>query len=258
MTDPNTPELSVLAEKLSRLEAQLDDAVLSARHKSIASVFVTIVVIALVACYLWFGYTKYSTIDPTFAAEYAHGQVSSFLPTAAQELQENLKTDAPRAVDNLQAQAQDLPGQFADELKTSADAEMDKQMPVVQQSLYQAMKDKLVPAPGASGQGDQAAFQAQLDTLTLVYKDETIKLADQVHSDYVSASGDPLTTLQTLADNKNLTPREQIERQLLRDGLTLKRFYDADGGKTPTGASAAPTNTAQAIADAPTTMPMAQ
>jgi hypothetical protein len=225
------------ASELQALRNDIDHAISSSRRKNAISLILCVVSVGLIAYWLYYAHTKFAAVDPNFAADYAQSQLTDYMPQAGTDLEASLKSYAPQFISQVESRLQVLPDRFADELKTRTQSQLDAAAPQIQDELYKSLKAGLDQAkanvkPGAKGADDSARFQSMLDALADTYRDESIKLVDQVHSKYTANGSDIVAYIQVLANNKNLDRREQLHRDMLQNFLVIAK-QRAGGGNTP-------------------------
>jgi len=100
-----------------------------------------------------------------------------------------------------------------------------------QDRLYQSMKfglaDATTQVKKTPGEDDAAKFKNLADALAVLYRGEGMRFTDEVYATYTKASGDIVNGLNMLAEDKNLTPEQKTQRNLVRDFLILAK--DAAG-----------------------------
>ncbi len=77
----------------------------------------------------------------------------------------------------------------------------------------------------AKGSDDVAKFKSMLDALSIVYRDQSIQLVDQVHEMYTKNGSDILAYIQLLSQNKNLDRRQQLHREMLQSFLLVAQQH---------------------------------
>ncbi len=110
------------------------------------------------------------------------------------------------------------------------EGEMKKQSedaaPKIEDELYQSMKTAIQQASvNAKGSDDTAKFKSMLDALSIVYRDQSIQLVDQVHDMYNKNGSDILAYIQLLSQNKNLDRRQQLHREMLQSFLLVAQQH---------------------------------
>jgi hypothetical protein len=240
MTQINTPgpqsELHVLSQKLTALEAELRQSVKRTRGRNRSIAFFGIVTILATAVYVGYGYFRFGNeVTPALVADNVAAKLQDNMPQVRDQLQQNLKSNAPRYVGNVLDQLQEVATSKADDLQTDAQTKIDAAMPDVQSNLYDSLKTTLDESQKATnaapGSTDEQRFQALLDALGQTYGTETIKFVNQVHADYATQAIAFVDYLDKLAGNQGLDHRDQLYRKMFRTMFMLVRAHEKDSGK---------------------------
>lgn len=221
-------DLNTLSRKVASLDAEMQRHLRSTRSRNHSVTFFSVITIVAVVIYLVYAYYRFGNeVTPDLVAYNLQGQFQQMLPDARQQLQENLKSNAPHYVDDALNQLQNVPMQFADRLHDEASAALDKDMTSVQDELYQAMKSALDNAakqnPSGGAATDQQRMQSALDAVATTYGTETTRLVDQVHRDYAADATSFIDYLDHLAGNQGLDHRDQLYRRMFRTMFMLVR-----------------------------------
>jgi hypothetical protein len=178
----------------------------------------------LVGYWLSYAHTRFAAVDPNFAADYAQAQLTEYGPQAGADLEVSLKSYAPQLIDDLETRLQSVPDRFADEIESQTKAQLDAASPRLEHELSQSLHVALGQADAnLKGKDDAERFKSLLTALADTYRDESIKLTDQLHTTYVKNGTDLLSYIQRLAANQGLNHREQLHREMLQSFLVLAK-----------------------------------
>jgi hypothetical protein len=75
----------------------------------------------------------------------------------------------------------------------------------------------------AKGPDDAARFKSLLDALADAYREESVKLVDQVRATHARNGSDVVEYIKLLGENKNLDPRQQLHRDMLQQFFIVAR-----------------------------------
>jgi len=234
MTQQNfEPSLSSVARQLDILDATLTLSARRSRSRNFWLLVLSVLTIIFLVFYLGYAYDRYGgDVTPDLVAANAEIMFENQLPNAREQLETNLKANAPDYVNKMVDQLKTMPAKYADQLNQEASDRIDKAMPEVGDSLYSSMKAELENARQKPGGGtDEQRFQATLTAVGQVYSDETLKLVNQAHATYATEAVDFTNYLEVLANNQALDHREQLHREMFRDMLLLMRERAKDSGK---------------------------
>ena len=224
------------ASEIQALENDIDQAIRATRRRNTISLVLSLIGVLLIAYWLYSAHRQFAAVDPEFAADYAQARLTEYLPQAGSDLEATLVANAPQMIGHVEARIQALPDRFADELNTRARTELEKARPQMEEDLFKSMKTALDQAKGApKGQDDAARFKALLDTLADAYRDESVKLVEQVRAVHAKHGSDILAYIKLLGENKNLDRRQQLHRQMLQQFFVIAR-EQAPGVGLPTPA----------------------
>ena len=213
------------ASEIQALEADIDQAIRSTRRRNTISLVLSVVALLLIAYWLYYAYRKFTAVDPNFAADYAQGRLVEYLPQAGADLEASLVANAPQFIDHAEARLQALPDRFADELNARTRAQLRQATPQIETDIHKAMKTALDQAKAnpPKGQDDAARFKALLDQLADAYRDESIKLVEQIRGVHAKNGSDIVAYIKLLGENKNLDRRQQLHRDMLQQFFVIAR-----------------------------------
>jgi hypothetical protein len=216
--------MSDVRNELQALDREIEQAVTTTRRRNAASVVLCLVSVGLIGNWLYHAHTRFAAVDPEFAADYAQAQLTEYMPQAGTDLEASLKTYAPHLVDDLGERLRGVPDRFADELEGRMKAELDAAAPRIEDELYMSLhaaleQDQVKP----KGKDDVERFKSLLDALADTYRDESIKVTDQLRAEYAKNGSDVLAYVKVLAENKNLDRRQQLHRDMLQSFLVMAK-----------------------------------
>ena len=207
---------------ISALESDITSALRSTRRRNAISLLLSVVGVGLVAFWLYYAHVNFVAVDPNFAADYAQARLVEYLPQAGTDLEAALIDHAPQFIDQAESRLQALPDRFADELNSRTRAELRAATPNIESEIYQSMQAALLQAKSApKGADDAARFKALLDQLADAYRDESMKLIDQLHQAHTQSGSDVVAYIKVLGENKNLDRRQQLHRDMLQQFFVI-------------------------------------
>jgi hypothetical protein len=210
--------------QLQTLERDIEQAIKSTRRRNAVSLIFSLATVALVGYWLSYAHTRFAAVNPDFAADYAQAQLTEYGPQAGADLEVSLKAYAPQLIADLETRLQAVPDRFADEVESQTKAQLDAAAPHMEEELYQSLHVSLGQADAnLKGKDDAERFKSLLTALADTYRDESIKLTDQLHDLYAKNGTDLLSYIQRLASNEKLTHREQLHREMLQSFLVLAK-----------------------------------
>jgi hypothetical protein len=205
------------ANDLRTLETEIDHAVRSTHRANVIGLFLFVAAILLVGFWLYYAYRQFAAVDPKFAAGYAQARLTDYLPQAGTDLQASLIDNAPRFIAQVESRVQALPDRFADELNSRTRAELRQAEPQMTDEIYKSMRTALEQSKdSAKGPDDAARFKSLLDALADAYREESVKLVDQVRATHAKNGSDVVEYIKLLGENKNLDRRQQLHRDMLQ------------------------------------------
>jgi hypothetical protein len=226
------------ASEIEALENDIDQAIRSTRRRNTISLVLSLLAVLLIAFWLYSAHRKFAAVDPNFAADYAQGRLTEYLPQAGADLEATLIANAPQFIDHAEARLQALPDRFADELNARTRAQLRAATPQIENDIYKSLKTALDQAKGnpPKGQDDLARFKALLDQLADVYRTESIKLIDQIRNVHAKNGSDIVAYIKLLGENKNLDRRQQLHRDMLQQFFVIAREQAPGAGVLPPAA----------------------
>jgi len=209
--------MNTTATELRTLDDEIDHAVRAAHRANAVGLFLFVASLLMVGFWLYYAYRQFSAVDPKFAAGYAQSRLVDYLPQAGTDLQATLIANAPQFIAQAEARVQALPDRFADELNSRTRAELRQASPQMEDELYKSMRTALDQSKdSAKGPDDAARFKSLLDALADAYRDESVKLVDQVRATHAKNGSDVVEYIKLLGENKNLDRRQQLHRDMLQ------------------------------------------
>jgi hypothetical protein len=205
------------ANDLRTLETEIDHAARATHRANVIGLFLFVASILLVGFWLYYAYRQFAAVDPKFAAGYAQARLTDYLPQAGTDLQASLIDNAPRFIAQVESRVQALPDRFADELNSRTRAELRQASPQMEDEIYKSMRTALEQSKdSAKGPDDAARFKSLLDALADAYREESVKLVDQVRATHAKNGSDVVEYIKLLGENKNLDRRQQLHRDMLQ------------------------------------------
>jgi hypothetical protein len=220
--------MSDINTHLKALENDIEQAIRSTRRRNAVTVLLALISVGLIGYWLYYAHTKFSAVDPDFAADYAQAQLTDYLPQAGADLEVSLKSYAPQFIGEAENRLNAIPDRFADEMESEMKTQTEAAAPQIEDELSKSIKTAIEQAStSAKGSDDVARFKSMLDALSIVYRDESMHLVDQVHDMYAKQGSDILAYIQLLSANKNLDRRQQLHREMLQSFLLVAQQHSA-------------------------------
>jgi hypothetical protein len=229
------PDLRSIATRLDALDATVAGVVKSSRVRNFFTAVIAVVSVMLIGYWLTYAHLKFtSEVNPELVASLGQKYLDEYLPNAAAQLETTMKGNAPAVVGEGEKRLKALPVRLDDQFRGQARDAIAAKMPEVQERLYQSLKAGLADATAqvkkSPGEDDAAKFRNLAESLAVLYRSEAMKFTDETYSQYTRGAGDIMNGLNMLAEDKNLTPQQKTQRNLVRDFLVLA--HDA-GGEEP-------------------------
>ena len=227
MPEPTDPA-AVLREMTAARDA-LADAVKQIRRRHRGVVFMSVLSVGFFIVYLGYAYVRYGNeVTPDLVAGNLQSALQDQMPATRDQLETNLRANAPKLVEQEFAQLQALPASFATKLQAQATDRMDKAMPAVQDAMYTSMKGALDQAvqqsAKAGGKGsDEDRLKATLAAVADVYATETLHFVDQEHATYTADALQFTDYMDRLATSPHLDRRDQLHRDMFQTIFALIR-----------------------------------
>jgi hypothetical protein len=226
-------DLTSAAARLDALDASVASVLKSSRVRNFFTAVIAVVSIALIGYWLAYAHLRItSELNPDLVADVGQSYLETYIPSASTHLESTLKANAPSVIDEGERRLRALPARLDDQFRTQARQAIDARMPEVQERLYQSMKAGLVEATAqmkkTPGEDDAARFRNLADALAVLYRSEAMKFTDDTYAGYTKSAGDIVNGLNMLAEDKNLTPQQKTQRNLVRDFLILAKSAAGD------------------------------
>jgi hypothetical protein len=195
--------------------------------------------LAVVSCGLCAYYLDYARqeftqeyVTPEFVADQVVARVAVSVPELTPRLTRQAIEYAPRAIEVAEEKLNEMPDQFARAMMEGTAKELDAMMPGVEQELYQSLKAALADARShrKPGETDEQHVKSVMDALGHVYEEESSKLIKETYAQYRATGRDVVAQLNRLAENKELTRKEELQRQSLVTFLTIASRAKAQQG----------------------------
>ncbi len=218
-TNNQNADLSSLQAKIGSLEATAQETVTRLRKRSTINMVIMAVVLVATAIYLAVAYSRFSTIDPELAAGFARGKIEESLPEVSQQLRKELKANAPGVIAMGEARLRQLPAIATQEIRTQTEAALDKHLPEIEEQVSAQLKNEI--RKGLSANKKETNPEKRFQLILAEIEKVTAQHIDQSHQKYLDQSREVMDYLELLAENKNLTPRQQLQREMLRSFFEL-------------------------------------
>jgi hypothetical protein len=237
-TSAGESELRSIAARLEELDAAVAGVVRSSKVRNLFTAVIAVVSVFLIAYWLMYAHRRFtSEVNPDLVASLGQKYLDEYLPQAAVQLQTSMKSNAPAVVAEGEKRLKALPVRLDDQFRSQAKQAIEARMPEVQERLYQSMKAGLADATAqvkkSPGEDDAARFRNLAESLAVLYRTEALKFADDTYTQYTKGAGDIVNGLNMLAEDKNLTPQQKTQRNLVRDFLILA--HEEEPRKMPEG-----------------------
>ncbi len=233
MSEPTSSELSSIARKLDELHEAISDAVKRAQKRNESFVRLTVCICIFLVGYLGYAYHRFGgEVTPALVASNAQASFETYIPQASRELEDQLKSNAPRFVNGTFDEVKTLPSQLSDELNKQSAEKIDSAMPAVEDQLSHALEASLGTSEKNQTGSDKERFQGTLTALGNVYGTDTIKFVNDAHRTYASQAVEFINYLDRLASDQKLDRRDQLHRDMFLTIFTLVREHDKRSGTT--------------------------
>ena len=221
-------DLRSVAARLDALDASVASVLKSSRIRNFFTAVIAVVSVMLIGYWLAYAHLRITNeLNPDLVANVGQAYLENYIPSASAHLESTLKANAPAVVDEGERRLRALPARLDDQFQTQARKAIDAKMPEIQERLYQSMKAGLAEASAqvkkSPGEDDAAKFRNLADALAVLYRGEALKFTDETYASYTKTSGDVVNGLNMLAEDKNLTPEQKTQRNLVRDFLILAK-----------------------------------
>ena len=225
-------DLRPIAARLDALDASVASVLKSSRIRNFFTAVIAVVSVLLIGYWLAYAHLRITNeLNADLVANVGQAYLENYIPSASANLESTLKANAPAMVDEGERRLRALPVRLDDQFRSQARQAIEAKMPDIQERLYQSMKSGLTEATAqvkkTPGDDDAARFRNLADALAVLYRGEAMKFTDETYASYTKSSGDIINGLNMLAEDKNLTPQQKTQRNLVRDFLILAR--DAAG-----------------------------
>lgn len=215
----NPSDLSTLNAKIQGLEAALQETVKRVRRRNMINMAIMAVLLVATAIYLGVAYSQFSTIDPSLAASYARAQIEERLPDVSAQMRKELKAAAPGMISMGEAHLRQVPTLATQEIRDQALAALDKHLPEIEEQITKVVRDEIRKSLNAhkNETNPDKRFALILGDLEKI----TAQHIEQAQLRYLDQGNEVMGYLETLAENRNLDTRQQLQREMLRNFFVL-------------------------------------
>jgi hypothetical protein len=215
----NPSDLSALNAKIQGLQAALQETVRRVRRRNMINMAIMAVLLVATAIYLGVAYSQFSTIDPNLAASYARARIEERLPEVSAQMRTELKAAAPGVIAMGEARLRQVPTLATQEVRNQALAALDRHLPEIEEQMTRLAREEIRKSLSAhrNETNPDKRFALILSDLEKI----TAQHIEQAQLRYLDQGNEVLGYLETLAENRNLDARQQLQREMLRNFFVL-------------------------------------
>ena len=232
----------VLESKIMKLHSRMEETVAQGRRRLLTTAVVMGGLLLAASGYLWYLYSKIAEFaDARTVVELAAAQIEPQLNVEASRFGDTLEAQAPAVLDQAEKAVLAAPPQIARELHTYTSTFVDKQLSSLEAQAYDVVSKTLEGAIAkAHDEGIDLTDEKQLDSLVdsaaPTMRDALKKAIDQLYTEYTAGAdslGSYIEQLAAAGKDKELTPLQKSQREILLTGLALIKKIEADPSRAP-------------------------
>ena len=231
-----------LESKIMKLHSRLEETVTQGRRRLLTTAVVMGGLLLATSGYLWYLYSKIAEFaDARTIVELAAAQVEPQLNVEASRFGDTLEAQAPALLDQAEKAVLAAPPQIAREVQNYTSSFLDKQLSSLETQAYDVVSKTLEGAvTKANEQGidlsDEKQLDALVDTAAPAMRDALKKAIDEIYGEYTSGAeslGGYIEQLVAAESEKDLTPLQKSQREILLTGLALIKKIESDPKRAP-------------------------
>jgi hypothetical protein len=192
--------------------------------------------------YLWYLYSKIAEFaDARTVVELAAAQIEPQLNVEASRFGDTLKAQAPAVIDQAEQVVLALPPQIASEVEAYASTFVDKQLSSLESQAYDVARKTLEGAIVKAREDgvdltDEKQLDALIDSAAPTMRDTLKTALDKLYAEYTVGAdnlGSYIEQLVAGGADKQLTPMQRTQREILLTGLALIKKMESDPARSP-------------------------
>lgn len=231
-----------LESKIMKLHSRMEETVAQGRRRLLTTAVVMGGLLLAASGYLWYLYSKISEFaDARTVVELAAAQIEPQLNAEASRFGDTLEAQAPVVLDQAEKAVLAAPPQIARELHNYTSTFVDKQLSSLEAQAYDVVSKTLEGAiTKANEQGidlsDEKQLDALVDSAAPTMKEALKNAIDEIYGEYTAGAdslGSYIEQLAAAGGDKQLTPLQQSQREILLTGLALIKKIESDPKRAP-------------------------
>ena len=232
----------VLESKIMKLHSRMEQTVAQGRRRLLTTAVVMGGLLLAASGYLWYLYSKIAEFaDARTVVELVAAQIEPQLEVEASRFGDTLKAQAPAGLDGAEKVVLESPPQIAREVENYASSFVDKQLSSLESQAYDVASKTLDGAiVKAREEGvdltDEKQLDALIDSAAPTMRDTLKKAVDDLYGEYTAGAdslGSYIEQLAAAGGDKQLTPLQQSQRDILLTGLALIKKIESDPARSP-------------------------
>lgn len=231
-----------LESKIMKLHSRMEETVAQGRRRLLTTAVVMGGLLLAAGGYLWFLYSKIAEFaDARTVVELAAAQIEPQLNVEASRFGDTLEAQAPVVLDQAEKAVLAAPPQIARELHNYSSTFVDKQLSSLESQTYDVVSKTLEGAIVKAREqgidlGDEKQLDALVDSAAPTMRESLKRAIDKLYSEYTAGAdslGYYIEQLAAADGEKELTPLQKSQREILLTGLALIKKIEADPKRAP-------------------------
>lgn len=221
-----TNETNSLENRVRLLHSEVRQIRDGAERKTRRMTILMAVLIIIIAGYWFYIYQQMSLVNAETVTQMAYQRTVEYVHTAQPEVAKALKARAPEVFDYAEAQLMHAPEALSGYLRQAAlektQTVLDNSEPAISKVIVEALqrsRDAMI-ASGADPK-DPVQIERTIDKMAERIDSEVKAGFDKVYADYNGKADEVVSYLNTLAEGKNLDPRQQHLRNVIVSFLAV-------------------------------------
>ena len=231
-----------LESKIMKLHSRMEETVVQGRRRLLTTAVIMGGLLLAASGYLWFLYSKIAEFaDARTVVELAAAQVEPQLNVEAARFGDTLEAQAPVVLEQAEKAVLAAPPQIAREVHNYASTFVDKQLVSLESQAYDVVSKTLDGAIVKAREdgidlSDEKQLDALIDSAAPTMRDALTKALDELYSEYTAGAdslGSYIEQLAAAGTDRQLTPLQQTQREILLTGLALIKKIEDDPKRAP-------------------------
>jgi hypothetical protein len=231
-----------LESKIMKLHSRMEETVVQGRRRLLTTAVVMGGLLLAASGYLWYLYSKIAEFaDARTVVELAAAQVEPQLNVEASRFGDTLEAQAPVVLDQAEKAVLAAPPQIAREVHNYASTFVDKQLSSLESQAYDVASKTLDGAIAKAREdgidlSDEKQLDALIDSAAPTMRDALKKAVDELYGEYTVGAdslGSYIEQLAAAGADRQLTPLQQSQREILLTGLALIKKIESDPKRAP-------------------------